>query len=78
MCMRTWPVSGDQSARGAASPDAHSSALSAATRTFAVWIVRSAQRKALRELAQERRFLNDIGLSREEVAREVAKPFWRS
>jgi uncharacterized protein YjiS (DUF1127 family) len=40
-------------------------------------MVRSGQRKALRELAQEGRLLSDIGLTREQALREAAKPFWR-
>jgi uncharacterized protein YjiS (DUF1127 family) len=39
--------------------------------------VRSAERRGLRELAQEARLLSDIGLSREQVLREADKPFWR-
>jgi uncharacterized protein YjiS (DUF1127 family) len=45
--------------------------------TLAAWIVRSGQRKALRELAEEDRLLSDIGLTREQALREAAKPFWR-
>jgi uncharacterized protein YjiS (DUF1127 family) len=52
-------------------------ALSAYLETVAVWIVRSGQRKALRDLAQEGRLLSDIGLTREQALREAAKPFWR-
>jgi uncharacterized protein YjiS (DUF1127 family) len=42
----------------------------------AAWIVRSGQRRALRELAREKRLLVDIGLTREQALRETAKPFW--
>ena len=39
------------------------------------WRGRSRQRRHLREL--DDRLLRDVGLSRENVAREVEKPFWR-
>jgi uncharacterized protein YjiS (DUF1127 family) len=45
--------------------------------TVAAWIVRSGQRRALRELAKDRRLLRDVGLTREQVLREAGKPFWR-
>jgi uncharacterized protein YjiS (DUF1127 family) len=35
------------------------------------------QRIALREIADDPHLLNDLGLSRDEVLREAAKPFWR-
>ena len=41
------------------------------------WILRAAERRALRELAQSGHLLDDIGLSREQALREVSKPFWR-
>lgn len=47
-------------------------------RTLATWMMRSAQRRALRELPKEDRLLADIGLTREQVLREASKPFWRS
>ena len=47
-------------------------------RTVATWFIRSAYRRALGDLAQDPRLLNDIGLSRDQALREVAKPFWRS
>jgi uncharacterized protein YjiS (DUF1127 family) len=43
---------------------------------LATWIVRSGERRALRELAQDRRLLSDVGLTREQVLREAAKPSW--
>jgi uncharacterized protein YjiS (DUF1127 family) len=56
----------------------HPSALAAILlHTLATWTVRSGQRKALRELAEEDRLLRDIGLTREQALREAAKPFWR-
>jgi len=53
------------------------SALVACLDTVAAWTVRSGQRKALRELAQEGRLLADLGLTREQALREAAKRFWR-
>jgi uncharacterized protein YjiS (DUF1127 family) len=52
-------------------------ALHACLSTIAAWIVRSSQRRALRELAQDRCGLSDIGLTREQALREATKPFWR-
>jgi uncharacterized protein YjiS (DUF1127 family) len=51
--------------------------LSRCLKTIAVWMVRSAQRRALREVAQEGRLLADIGLNRQQALAEAAKPFWR-
>jgi uncharacterized protein YjiS (DUF1127 family) len=48
-----------------------------AFRTLATWMMRSAQRRALRELSQEGRLLADIGLTREQALAEAVKPFWR-
>ena len=45
--------------------------------TVGAWVVRSGQRKALGELAEEGRLLSDIGLTRKEAMREAGKPFWR-
>ena len=45
--------------------------------TVATWIVRSGQRRALRELALEGRLLGDVGLTREQALLESGKPFWR-
>lgn len=42
-----------------------------------MWFARSRQRKALLELAEDGRRLNDIGLTREQALGEAAKPFWR-
>ena len=50
---------------------------SKALNTLGIWFARSAQRRALRKLAQDVRLLNDIGLGRQEALREAAKPFWR-
>lgn len=45
--------------------------------TIALWIARHRQRKALEEVAQlNGHLLRDIGLSRAEILREAARPFW--
>ena len=58
-------------------PQTFASPLHSCMRTIASWIARSAQRRALRELAQEGRLLRDIGLTREQALREAEKLFWR-
>jgi len=62
---------------GDAFSDTRKLALSACLNAVAAWIVRSGQRRALRELAQKKRLLADIGLTREQALDEAAKPFWR-
>ena len=42
-----------------------------------VWVARSGQRRALRELAKDGRLLADIGLNRQQALCEATKPFWR-
>ena len=66
-----------RSAGDGALPEIRASALQRVPRLVATWIVRSGQRRALRELAQEGRLLSDVGLTREQALREAAKPFWR-
>jgi uncharacterized protein YjiS (DUF1127 family) len=44
-------------------------------RTLAVWAARIRERRAFGSL--DHRDLRDLGLSRWEVERELAKPFWR-
>ncbi len=44
-------------------------------RVIDTWIQRSHQRRALAKLDDW--LLRDAGISREEAAREIAKPFWR-
>jgi uncharacterized protein YjiS (DUF1127 family) len=44
-------------------------------RVMGAWIERSRQRHALAEL--DGRLLEDIGVTRAQAAREIAKPFWR-
>jgi uncharacterized protein YjiS (DUF1127 family) len=39
------------------------------------WVERSRQRRALAEL--EDHFLDDIGVTKSEAAREITRPFWR-
>ncbi len=45
-------------------------------RLLLVWQRRYMERQALAALEAHR--LDDIGLTREDVAREIAKPFWRA
>jgi uncharacterized protein YjiS (DUF1127 family) len=40
-------------------------------------MIRGAQRRLLRELAEEGHLLSDVGLTRAQALREAAKPFWR-
>jgi uncharacterized protein YjiS (DUF1127 family) len=40
------------------------------------WSERSRQRAALRDLADDRHLLNDLGLSRQEALDEANRPFW--
>lgn len=44
-------------------------------RIVGTWIERSRQRRALADL--DDRLLTDVGLTRADVAREIANPFWR-
>ena len=44
-------------------------------RVIGTWIERSHQRRALANL--DDRLLNDVGITRSEAAREIAKPIWR-
>lgn len=44
-------------------------------RIIGTWIERSRQRRALADL--DDRLLTDVGLTRADVVREVANPFWR-
>jgi uncharacterized protein YjiS (DUF1127 family) len=53
------------------------SSLTATLQILSAWICRSAQRRALRELAQEPRLLSDIGLTPSQALREADKLFWR-
>jgi uncharacterized protein YjiS (DUF1127 family) len=46
-------------------------------RSLKQWMLRAAERRALRDLAQSGHLLNDIGLSREQALREASKPLWR-
>jgi uncharacterized protein YjiS (DUF1127 family) len=66
-----------QSPRTAALPKICGSAISACLNTAAAWMIRGAQRRLLRELAEEGHLLSDVGLTRAQALREAAKPFWR-
>jgi len=46
-------------------------------RRWSDWAERNRQRVALRELADDKHFLCDLGLTREQALAEAAKPFWR-
>jgi len=46
--------------------------------TIDLWIARSRQRRALRDIAEIDYLLKDLGVSREEAFREAGKPFWRA
>ena len=41
------------------------------------WAARRSRRRALRDLVDDRHLLDDLGLTREQVLDEAAKPFWR-
>jgi uncharacterized protein YjiS (DUF1127 family) len=41
------------------------------------WPERQRQREALRELADDKHLLDDLGLTRDQALDEAAKPFWR-
>jgi uncharacterized protein YjiS (DUF1127 family) len=49
----------------------------AALRHLQRWAERRGQRHALLELADQKHLLADIGLTRAQVVREAARPFWR-
>jgi uncharacterized protein YjiS (DUF1127 family) len=53
-----------------------SSVLAAIADAYANWHERSTQRRILARL--DDRMLRDVGLSRADVEREVAKPFWQA
>jgi uncharacterized protein YjiS (DUF1127 family) len=40
------------------------------------WIERSRQRAALRDLADDKHLLRDLGLTRQEALDEANRPFW--
>jgi uncharacterized protein YjiS (DUF1127 family) len=42
-----------------------------------VWEERSRQRAALRDIAEDRHLLADIGLTRDEALDQANQPFWR-
>jgi uncharacterized protein YjiS (DUF1127 family) len=46
-------------------------------REWRQWPERQRQRVALRGLADDKHLLDDLGLTREQVLHEAAKPFWR-
>jgi uncharacterized protein YjiS (DUF1127 family) len=46
-------------------------------RGWSSWMARLRLRRALRDLAEDKHLLNDVGLTREQALEEAAKPFWR-
>jgi uncharacterized protein YjiS (DUF1127 family) len=49
--------------------------LTSLIRTLEIWLIRRDGRQELSSLDDEQ--LKDVGISREDVLREVSKPFWR-
>jgi len=45
-------------------------------KTFYVWQKRSAERRQMGQMSEH--VLRDIGLSRKDLNKEVAKPFWKA
>ena len=70
-------VSPGRSPADAILPRVRKFALGACLDKVALWIFRSGERRALRELVDDKRLLNDIGRTREQALREADKPFWR-
>lgn len=70
-------VMGGPAAAGASFPtfDVARSALTAGFERLLLWQERARQRRQLSRV--ENHLLQDIGLTRAEVAREIKKPFWR-
>jgi uncharacterized protein YjiS (DUF1127 family) len=66
---------GDPPARGHQSDSGPAAAIQ--WRRWFDWGERRRQRLALRELADDKHFLDDLGLTREQALAEAAKPFWR-
>jgi uncharacterized protein YjiS (DUF1127 family) len=79
MCVQILrePALPGRSAGRAILPGIRAPALGSCLRAVAAWIVRNGERGALRKLADDKRLLNDIGLTREQVLGETGKPFWR-
>jgi uncharacterized protein YjiS (DUF1127 family) len=79
MCVQAFqePALAARHPDDAALPEMRTSPLNACLNAVAAWIARSAQRKALRELAQEGRLLSDIGITRGLALSAATKSFWR-
>jgi uncharacterized protein YjiS (DUF1127 family) len=58
-------------------PQEYQSAPRSPLSMLGIWLTRSSQRRVLRELAQDRHLMSDIGLDPEQALREATKPFWR-
>jgi uncharacterized protein YjiS (DUF1127 family) len=46
-------------------------------RGWSGWTARLRLRRALRDLAEDKHLLDDLGLTREQALEEAAKPFWQ-
>ena len=67
-----YPLTTSKSFAAAGSP-ARRSALA----VIRCWIERSRQRRELAQLVDNELLLRDMGITRVDALREVAKPFWR-
>jgi uncharacterized protein YjiS (DUF1127 family) len=76
MSVEILQESAGRPASAAVISEVRSPILSAYLSAVAVWIVRRAERRVLRELAKDRRLLSHAGLTREQLLDEAAKPFW--
>ena len=47
------------------------------SRGWSGWAAKRRQRRVLRDLAEDKSLLDDLGLTREQALDEAAKPFWR-
>lgn len=74
-----WSMPQTATADPAAPLNQSNSGISPGARRPGWWnlLNRPLQRMALRDIADDPHLLRDIGLSREDVLREAAKPFWR-
>ena len=72
------PVPGEAASRVQCRNADQRTSASRCIRAVAIWIERSRQRRAIKELARlNSRYLEDIGVSKDEALREASKPFWQ-
>ena len=72
------PVPGEAASRVPYRNADRQTSASKCIRAVAIWIERSRQRRAIKELARlNNRYLEDIGVSKDEALREASKPFWK-